>query len=159
MTHLLDTSLEKLQNHCQATVVNALSHVSLNSVNKISSISKSMLQDKRKTSHHKLLDKAQKVQSSCELLRLMTMSQIQYFKYICGVLILKPVDLREITFETYLSDFIAHFQTDIETKSLKVQFKVLNSLDEEPCAKSYLDWGVYESILYHLISNAIKHSR
>jgi hypothetical protein len=43
MTNLLETSLEKLQNHCQATVVNALSHISLNSVNKISTVTKSML--------------------------------------------------------------------------------------------------------------------
>lgn len=44
----------------------------------------------------------------------------------------------------------------VADRQIKVKFKILDGMSEN--SKFCLDWRVYKSILYHIVSNAVKFS-
>lgn len=53
-------------------------------------------------------------------------------------------------------EFMLPFNKTVADRQIKVKYKILESMSET--TKFCLDWRVYKSILYHIVSNAVKFS-
>lgn len=90
--------------------------------------------------------------SNSKLLEYMTISQLDYLK------------LQSRNFYTYakpelpiideIMQFLLAFRKMIKERQLEFKHKIIQDLD--PKTKFCLDWRIYKSILYHILSNAIK---
>jgi hypothetical protein len=60
----------------------------------------------------------------CELMRLMTKSQIYQYQLECDNLLLKPTALRERSISDYLRNLMEPFKNEMQINELSVQFSV-----------------------------------
>ena len=93
--------------------------------------------------------------SSSKAMELMTASQLQHYQIDCKQYQPKLAVQYIQDFKSYLSNFIKMFDYSMESK------KVTKNLDINTLGlrlKFYTDMRLYESILFHIFSNAVKFS-
>ena len=54
-----------------------------------------------------------------------------------------------------MKKFMSHFEITKSTKNLVIEISDVNQVPEDMCT----DWKVYEEILFHLVTNAIKFNK
>lgn len=90
--------------------------------------------------------------SNSKLLEYMTMSQLDYLKlssrhYYTYQKSAKPLN-------TEILEYLLPFRKMIKERHLEFKTKIVEKMPEK--TSFCLDWRVYKSILYHILSNAIK---
>lgn len=66
--------------------------------------------------------------------------------------------MREPTFRDFLNDFLSPFKKDIELSGLKVIFEIAGE-ETGGLGRISTDWAVLKCVLFHLVYNAVKHSK
>lgn len=92
-------------------------------------------------------------------MRLMSESQIQHYNANYKKLELNATKMQEKCLIEFLNNFMQSFASDLEANSLQCEYQVSPDFSRDIMTKFKLDWNIYKSILFHLISNAIKHSK
>lgn len=90
--------------------------------------------------------------SNSKMLEFMTMSQLDYLKL--SNRCFYSYKLPDKPLKEELEEFLLCFRKIISDRGLEFRVKILDNLDD---ATSFCcDWRVYKSVLYHIMSNAIK---
>jgi len=97
-------------------------------------------------------------------MHLMTLSQVLHFKHNCGELESVATELKSKGFLSHMEFFMLPFQIQLDEKELTIDFtfeyagKVHDdTMMENLLPKMCADYRIYNCIMFHLISNAIKH--
>lgn len=149
----LEFQLLRLRRSCQTTLVNALSHESFTPLNKIMSMTESILTKGTTVDHCRKF--ARLIQDSCERMRLLIQSQIYQFKYESRTLDLKSAPLGQESLDFLFDEIKKSYETDIHLNQMKLKYEF--DCAGVPFLRS--DWSIFKCTVFHLLGNAIKHGK
>ena len=90
--------------------------------------------------------------SNSKMLEFMTMSQLDYLKL--SNRFFYSYKLPDKSLKLELEEFLLCFRKVIADRTLDFRVKILENLNDD--VSFFCDWRVYKSVLYHIMSNAIK---
>jgi hypothetical protein len=94
----------------------------------------------------------------------MTQSQIDHYNIDCQSFVVKPTQHPKPTFSLMIDAILKPFRQMLAMAGIEVKLNfVLNGTDlnlpenEITISNLYTDWSVFECIMFHLVSNSVKH--